>query len=96
MSAINSFLSEAFGLTGFIDRLKFEDNTIIFKMVGSLIFCYIVKGPSYKALKKLDSFAIRLQKVTNLWKLIESHNSQNKIITSKIDELEQMIEEEFL
>jgi tetratricopeptide (TPR) repeat protein len=95
MSAINSFLSEVFGSAGFVDRLKFEDNTIIFKMVKPFIFCYIVKGPSYKALKKLDTFVASLQKVTHLWQLVESHDSRNKIITSRIDELETMIEEVF-
>ncbi|MHA1910488.1 MAG: tetratricopeptide repeat protein [Candidatus Kariarchaeaceae archaeon] len=95
MAAVNSFLSEVFGLTGFVDRLKFEDNTIIFKMVESIVFCYVVKGPSYKALKKLDNFVARLQKVSDLWKMVESYNSQNKIITLPIEEMERIIEEEF-
>ena len=59
--AINSVILRLFSSSGFIERIKHKEFTImIIHLTDNLYFCYAFKGPSYYAQKKLDSIKLEL------------------------------------
>lgn len=56
LSAISAFTMEAFSSEEGIERIKHKEYTIAIKPQSKLMFCYMFKGSSYHALKKLDRF----------------------------------------
>ena len=60
--AINSVILRLFSSSGFIERIKHKEFTImIIHLAENLYFCYAFKGPSYYAQKKLDSIKLELK-----------------------------------
>ncbi|WP_455464994.1 hypothetical protein, partial [Candidatus Hodarchaeum mangrovi] len=57
LTAINAFTEEAFSQEGTIEGIKHKDYTILLVPVESFLCCYVFKGSSYFALKKLKRFA---------------------------------------
>ena len=81
ISSINIFFSEVFKTSGAIERIKHKDLTILFKSVNTLMFCYVFKGQSYTAIKKLDEFIFTLQtNYEDLWKVIVSHLKTTELL----------------
>ncbi|OLS27027.1 MAG: Photosystem I assembly protein Ycf3 [Candidatus Heimdallarchaeota archaeon LC_3] len=73
LTAINSFLKEAFATQGMIERIKQKEYTLLFQPMDPLTFCYVIKGPSYSALKKMDKFMTALKSSNMIWdEIIES------------------------
>jgi hypothetical protein len=73
LTAINSFIKEAFATTGAIERIKQKDYTLLFQLMEPLTFCYVIRGPSYLALKKMDQFMTALRSSNLIWdEIIES------------------------
>jgi len=60
ISSINVFFKEVFESTGSIERIKHHDLTILLKSVDSVLFCYVFRGQSYSAIKKVDRFIASL------------------------------------
>lgn len=56
LTAINNFMRDAFSVTGSIDRIKHQEYTILLNGSKTLLFCYIFKGQSYHAMRKLSDF----------------------------------------
>jgi tetratricopeptide (TPR) repeat protein len=61
ISSINTFFKEVFETSGSIERIKHHDLTVLLKPVESVLFCYVFKGQSYSAIKKLEEFVLQLQ-----------------------------------
>ncbi len=61
LTAINSFMQEAFATEGSIERIKHQDYTLVLQFKETLRFCYVFKGPSYGALNKLSNFIHQLE-----------------------------------
>ena len=61
ISSINAFFKEVFETSGSIERIKHQDLTVLLKPVESILFCYVFKGQSYSAIKKLEEFILLLQ-----------------------------------
>ncbi|MFW9875458.1 MAG: hypothetical protein ACFFG0_20315 [Candidatus Thorarchaeota archaeon] len=80
MSAFNTFSSEFFSKS--IDRIKIDENTILFQPVESFIVCYVIKGQSYLALLKLICFSDAIKWRPEIWDAL-----QKAVKTSEILEL---------
>ena len=66
MSAFNTFSSEIFSRT--IDRIKIGENIIFIKPVEPFLACYVSKGQSYPAIKKLNKFSDTIKNKSEIWK----------------------------
>ncbi len=72
ISSINAFFKEVFETSGSIERIKHQDLTVLLKPVDSVLFCYVFKGQSYSAIKKLEEFILMLQnKNVRVWKALQ-------------------------
>jgi hypothetical protein len=65
MSAFNTFSDEIFSKS--IDRIRIGENTILINPVETFLACYVIKGQSYSALKKLNKFAEVIKKKSKIW-----------------------------
>jgi hypothetical protein len=81
-------MQEAFSLSGSIERIKHQDNTLLLKNVGPYLFSYVFEGQSYSAIQKLDKFIDQLQD-SPLWEDISKIRSTGRTLTVKnsLDEL---------
>jgi tetratricopeptide (TPR) repeat protein len=61
LTSINAFMREAFSISGSIERIKHQNNTLLLKNVGPYLFSYVFQGQSYSAIQKLDKFIENLQ-----------------------------------
>ncbi|MFW9876647.1 MAG: hypothetical protein ACFFG0_26430 [Candidatus Thorarchaeota archaeon] len=64
LSAIASFSAEVF-FEGF-DRAKFGQYTVLMKDIADFSFCYIFKGQTYLAKKKLSNLMESFEKSTSM------------------------------
>ncbi len=97
ISSINAFFGEVFETSGSIERIKHHDLTVLLKPVETILFCYVFKGQSYSALKKLEEYIMLLQtEETNIWDaLINQINTSVPLRNEKIDVLEKVIADVF-
>ncbi|MFX0022700.1 MAG: tetratricopeptide repeat protein [Candidatus Hermodarchaeota archaeon] len=65
ISAFNTFSSEIFSKT--IDRVKIGKNVIFIKPVEPFLVCYVSKGQSYPAVKKLKKFSDSIKNKPEIW-----------------------------
>jgi len=65
ISAFNDFSSEIFSKK--IDRIKIGENVIFIKSVEHFLVCYVSKGQSYPALKKLKKFSNSIKNKSEIW-----------------------------
>ena len=65
ISAFNTFSSEIFAKT--IDRIKIGENTITIRPVEPFVACYVSKGQSYIAIKKLNKFSETIKNKKEIW-----------------------------
>ncbi|MHA1737755.1 MAG: tetratricopeptide repeat protein [Candidatus Heimdallarchaeota archaeon] len=93
LSAINSFGKQAFAARGLIERIKHRDYTIILQMLEPYLICYVFKGQSFSALKRVSEFIAELKLQNTLWrdleKLLESTEvmpDDNRIVLDQIIE----------
>jgi len=54
LTSINSFVQEAFHVTGMIRRIMHDEYTLSFNLIEPILFCYVYEGQSYTAMKKLE------------------------------------------
>ncbi len=97
ISSINAFFKEVFETTGSIERIKHQDLTVLLKPVESILFCYVFKGQSYSAIKKLEEFILLLQvEKEDTWRaLLEQIDTSVPLEENKIKELEKVISDVF-
>ena len=81
LSAITSFSDEVFS-EGF-DRAKFGSYTVLMKNVGDFSFCYVLKGQTYLAKKKLSNFTENFQKNTSMMQTLNKFNQTSHVIEIK-------------
>ena len=68
ISAFNTFSSEIFAKT--IDRIKIGENIIFIKPVEPFVACYVSKGQSYPAIKKLNKFSDSIKNKKEIWDIL--------------------------
>jgi hypothetical protein len=94
ISAFNTFSSEIFSKT--IDRIKIGENTIFMKPVEKFLTCYVSKGQSYPALKKLHEFSDIIKAKSEIWqKLNKAAESSQELSLDNIPILRNSIKEIF-
>ena len=64
MTAFNMFSHDFFSNN--LDRVKIGENTIIMSTYQDKCFCYVIKGQTYPAQQKLDSFLTKIKCSTNI------------------------------
>ncbi len=67
LTAINTFMQKAFSTTGDLERIKYKDYTLILKTNTPFTFCYMFKGQSYSAMKKLNQFITQIKQTDSIW-----------------------------
>ncbi len=95
ISAINNFIQDAFGVSGYIDRIKHKENTILIKHIESMFICYVFKGGSYAASSKLERFIKEINNSPILDYLQDSEMITKGFSQSEINRVETMIENIF-
>ncbi len=88
LTSINAFMQEAFSLSGSIERIKHEENTLLLKSVDPYLFAYVFQGQSYSAMQKLEKFIEAVHDST-LWEEITKIRS-----TGRSDKVNDALNEE--
>jgi len=95
ISAFNTFSGELFSKG--LDRARFGDYIILIETVESYSLCYLFKGQSYPAKQRLVSFIEKMQKVSNIWQILEKFNRVSQIAElSDLPQIENLIKEIFI
>ena len=79
MSAFNSFSSEVFSKT--IDRIKIGENIISINPVEPFLACYVSKGQSYPAIKKLKKFSDSIKAKSEIWEKLNTAAKTHQELT---------------
>ena len=97
LAAINSFASEIFESKGHIERIKYQEYTLIINVQESLLFSYVYKGTSVDSLNKLNEFVESVKKSKLLWtSLMEAAKTLTTLDFSVKTTLERKAEKKFL
>jgi len=94
MSAFNTFMDEIFSKS--IDRIRVGENTILINPVEPFLACYVIKGQSYPALKKLTRFTEAIKENTEISQALnKSVKTSEMLELDKPPELRSVINEIF-
>ncbi|MHA2105456.1 MAG: tetratricopeptide repeat protein [Candidatus Hodarchaeales archaeon] len=92
LTAINAFGKEIFSGSEIIDRIMYKDFVVSLRALESLLFCYVFKGNSYYAIKKLEKFASQTKDQKKIWSsLLESTETGELIKESQTATLDTII-----
>ena len=69
LTALATFSEEVFSQT--LERVKIGEYVMFMKIELPFLFCYIFKGPSYKAMQKMSRFIEAFRKENSLWTQME-------------------------
>ncbi len=95
LSAFTSFSYEFFSES--LDRVKFEQHTVLMESVGSFSVCYLYKGQTYAAKQKLSQFTEAIQNTTSIWQTLEKFYKTSQTLAIKdTPPLKNLITEIFL
>jgi len=78
ISAFNTFSSEIFSKS--IDRIKIGENIIFIKPVEPFLTCYVSKGQSYPALKKLIKFSDSIKDKSEIWEKLNRAAKSSQVL----------------
>ena len=67
MTAIHGLSESAFSTHSSVQRIKHNEYTVIIKPENQILFCFVFKGKSYTALRKLDDIVGFLQDSRIIW-----------------------------
>ncbi|MHA2269809.1 MAG: tetratricopeptide repeat protein [Promethearchaeota archaeon] len=81
LSAFTSF-SDDFLSEG-LDRVKFEQHTVLMESIGSFSVCYLYRGQTYTAKQKLSKFSQQLQNNTSIWPILEKYQKTSQTLEIK-------------
>ncbi|MBD3190385.1 MAG: hypothetical protein GF308_07060 [Candidatus Heimdallarchaeota archaeon] len=94
LSAFNSFSGEFFSTS--VDRAKFGEYTLLMYSLSPFILCYVIKGNSYVAQKRLELFAETIQQYSDLWEdILQTARVNNTIQLDQFPRLKDLINEIF-
>lgn len=81
LSAFNSFSSELFSEG--LDRATFGRYNLLMKPISTFLVCYLFKGQSFSAQKKIQTFVESIQTYEDLLKKFENYYQMNQILNPK-------------
>ncbi|MFX1499535.1 MAG: tetratricopeptide repeat protein [Promethearchaeota archaeon] len=94
-TAINTFINEKFSEG--LDRAIFGEYTLLMNFVSPFFICYIFKGPSYLAQKRLKFFINEIKNNKEIWDtFVKFYNSSMEIQSNNIPYLELLINDLFI
>ncbi len=67
LTAIHGLSESAFSTHSSVQRIKHNEYTVIIKPINQILFCFVFKGKSYTALRKLDDIVGFLQDSRVIW-----------------------------
>ncbi|MHA2129028.1 MAG: hypothetical protein ACW99L_03545, partial [Promethearchaeota archaeon] len=95
LSAFTSFSDEFFSEG--LDRVKFGQYTVLMSPLSPFFVCYLYKGQTYSAKKKLTKFTETIHKTTSIWQLLKNYYKTSQMLSlSDSPSLESLISEIFL
>ncbi|MDX1798318.1 MAG: tetratricopeptide repeat protein [Candidatus Lokiarchaeia archaeon] len=95
LSAFNSFSGELFSEG--LDRASFGKYTLLMKPFSDFLICYIFKGQSFSALKKIQNFAENIEQNAELLEKFNNFYKTNQIINIEdVPQLNSLITKIFL
>jgi len=80
ISAFHSFSGEIFSEN--FDRAKFGEYYILMRTASPLLFCYIFKGQSYHAIKKINIFIEKIKENTEIWNTLLQYIKFNEVFSN--------------
>jgi tetratricopeptide (TPR) repeat protein len=93
-TTINSFITENFSEG--LNRASFGKYTLLMNAFSPFLMCYIYKGQSYSAQKRIDSFLNKIKNNETTWHSIKKYYEMNREIEmNDIPDLKMLIEETF-
>jgi tetratricopeptide (TPR) repeat protein len=81
LTAFNSFSDEFFSKG--LDRAKFGEDMMLMQSVDTFLVCYLFRGETYLAIKKLNQFTEDIQDNTMIWKTLNNFSRRNQIVELK-------------
>lgn len=78
LTAIHGFSEQVFSQA--LDRAKLGDHTLLMQAVTPLLLCYVCKGQSYAAQRKLQKFSEIAQGREALWKMLQKASQKGRIL----------------
>jgi hypothetical protein len=78
LSAFNTFSDEIFSKS--IDRIRIGENTILINPAEPFLACYVIKGQSYPALKKLTRFTEAIRENTEIWQALNKSTKTSEML----------------
>jgi tetratricopeptide (TPR) repeat protein len=94
-TAINSFIAEKFSKG--LDRASFGEYTLLMNSLSPFLMCYIYKGQSYSAQKRIRTFIDKIHNDKQVWDTFEKFYRVNQEIQMKdVPSLEPLIQEIFM
>ncbi|MFX1454592.1 MAG: hypothetical protein ACFFDB_04395 [Promethearchaeota archaeon] len=94
-TAINSFITEKFSKG--LDRASFGEYTLLMSSLSPFLMCYIYKGQSYSAQKRIKAFIDKIRNDIHIWDTFEKFYRVNQEIQLKdVPSLEPLIQEIFI
>ncbi|MHA2474650.1 MAG: tetratricopeptide repeat protein, partial [Promethearchaeota archaeon] len=81
ISAFNTFSSEIFEEN--IDRIKIGENIIFIKPIDPFVVCYVSKGQSYPAIKKLNKFSDSIKNEKEIWAMLNKASKATQELSIK-------------
>ena len=67
LAAINTFARELFSKSDQLDRIMYQNHTIMFKVIDRLLFCYVFRGQSYSARKRMHRILQKIKSMRDAW-----------------------------
>lgn len=88
VTALDTFLRQAFAAKGHMERIKHEEYTLLMKEEGPLTYCYVFKGLSYDAIKKLEHFVEQSLANDIVWEYLTAdkvkHSRDHEILVDEM------------
>jgi len=81
LSAFTSFSDEV--LSEGLDRARFGQYTVLMENIADYSICYLFKGQTYLAKKKLLDFTTNFQKNTSMMQTLDKFNKTSQVIELK-------------
>lgn len=94
LSAINIFVNEAFGIAeGYIERIKHNQYIITMKKKENVVFCYIYKGASNLAVKRINNLIVES---SNLISILNNNLGFVMITSGQIKDFDDIVDRIFV
>ncbi|MHA2094725.1 MAG: tetratricopeptide repeat protein [Candidatus Hodarchaeales archaeon] len=81
LTAFNTFSDEFFSKG--LDRAKFGEEMILMQSVDTFLICYLYKGETYFALKKLDQFTEGIKENAEILQSLNKFSQTNQVLEIK-------------